>query len=214
MVEKSFIVVEGPIGVGKTSLTHRLADHLQAETVLESVDENPFLSKFYRHPEQYALSTQLYFLLRRAEQMSALKQEDLFSRTRVADYLMSKDKLFASVTLNEEEFKIYEQVYERMAVSVPPPDLVVYLQAPVEILMQRIAHRGRKFERTMERQYLLRLMDAYTEFFFHYSEAPLLIVNAAEIDWVNNNKDFDQMLEQIMSMETGRQYFNAPSIKS
>jgi deoxyadenosine/deoxycytidine kinase len=213
MAEKRFIVVEGPIGVGKTSLARRLADRLPAELVLESVDDNPFLPQFYRDPEHYALSTQLYFLLRRAEQMNQLKQENLFSRNRVADYLLGKDKLFASVTLSEQEYNIYQQVYELMVLEAPTPDLVVYLQAPVEILMQRIAHRGRKFERSLERQYLLRLMEAYTEFFFHYADSPLLIVNAAEIDWVNNDRDFDQMLEQIISVDTGRQYFNAPSIK-
>ena len=186
-----FIVLEGPIGVGKTSLTSKLAASLGAEQVLEHADQNPFLERFYRNPRAGALPAQLYFLFQRAQQLAALKQHDLFAPVRVADYLLDKDRLFARVTLDDEEFRLYEQVHERLAIDVPTPDLVVYLQAPVDVLIERINRRGIRYEHYIERAYLERLNDAYARFFHEYAGAPLLIVNAAAIDPLHNESDYE-----------------------
>ncbi len=181
-----FIVVEGPIGVGKTTLARRLAASFGCDLLLEGADENPFLERFYRDPRSAALQTQLFFLFQRAEQLRGLRQGDMFRPVHVADYLMEKDRLFAELTLDEEEFRLYEQVYAHVTLDAPTPDLVIYLQAPVEVLLQRIAERGRAYERPMAADYLQRLSDRYTEFFHHYDASPLLIVNAAAIDFAHN----------------------------
>src|SRR5207237_3163403 len=172
-----FIVVEGPIGVGKTSLARRLCVSLSAQAVLEQAAQNPFLERFYRNPRAGALPVQLYFLLQRAQQLAALKQADLFAAVRVADYLLEKDRLFARVTLEDAEFALYEQLYARLDIRPPKPDLVVYLQAPVDVLLERIARRGVEFEQYIERQYLERLNEAYARFFQVFRAAQLLIVN-------------------------------------
>src|SRR5438128_5001692 len=203
-----FIVVEGPIGVGKTSLARRLCVSLSAQAVLEQAAQNPFLERFYRNPRAGALPAQLYFLLQRAQQLAALKQADLFAPVRVADYLLEKDRLFARVTLEDAEFALYEQLYARLDIRPPKPDLVVYLQAPVDVLLERIAKRGISYEQTIDRQYLTRLNEAYARFFHEYDSSPLLIVNAASIDPVNNQSDYDELFGAIQRMKKGRLYYN------
>jgi deoxyadenosine/deoxycytidine kinase len=202
------IVLEGPIGVGKTSLAGRLAEVLGAELVLEGAAENPFLERFYRNPRAGAFPAQLYFLFQRVQQLASLRQQDLFAPVRVADYLLDKDRLFARVTLDADEFRLYEQVYQQLAVDPPKPDLVVYLQAPVDVLLERIARRGIPYEHYIDRAYLERLNDAYARFFHEYDAAPLLIVNAAAIDPVSNQADFDELLGAIRRMKRGRLYYN------
>ena len=203
-----FIVVEGPIGVGKTSLARRLCASLSAEAVLEQAAENPFLERFYRNPRAGALPAQLYFLFQRAQQLASLKQADLFAAVRVADYLLEKDRLFARVTLDDAEYGLYEQVYAKLDIQPPKPDLVVYLQAPVDVLLERISKRGINYEQHIERQYLERLNEAYARFFHEFEAAPLLIVNAAAIDPINNQADYDELLAAIQRMKRGRLYYN------
>jgi deoxyadenosine/deoxycytidine kinase len=203
-----FVVVEGPIGVGKTSLVRRLAGSLGAEVVLEQAGENPFLERFYRNPRAGALPAQLYFLFQRAQQLAALKQQDMFAPVRVADYLLEKDRLFARVTLGDAEFALYEQVYAKLDIQPPKPDLVVYLQAPVDVLLERIGKRGIAYEQHIERHYLERLNEAYARFFHEFESAPLLIVNAAAIDPINNQADYDELLAAIQRMKRGRLYYN------
>lgn len=206
-----YIVVEGPIGVGKTSLALRLAESLQGDMLLEAAEENPFLERFYDDPRHAALPTQLFFLFQRARQMQELRQSDLFAPVRIADFLMEKDRLFAQMTLDDDELRLYDQVYSSLTLDVPQPDLVIYLQAPVDVLQLRVQKRGRDFERFIQGDYLKRLNEAYTRFFHYYTASPLLIVNAAEIDLVNNQKDYDILLERIMKMRSGRHYFNPVS---
>jgi deoxyguanosine kinase len=203
-----FIVVEGPIGVGKTSLARRLCSSLGAQGVFEQATQNPFLERFYKNPRAGALPTQLYFLLQRAQQLAALKQADLFSTVRVADYLLEKDRLFARVTLDDAEYALYDQLYSKLDIQVPKPDLVVYLQAPVDVLLERIARRGVDYEQHIDRQYLERLNQAYARFFHEYEAAPLLIVNAASIDPIANQRDYDELLAAIRRMNRGRLYYN------
>jgi len=207
-VTHKFIVVEGPIGVGKTSLVRRLCDSLSAQGVFEQATQNPFLERFYRNPRAGALPTQLYFLLQRSQQLGALKQADLFAPVRVADYLLEKDRLFARVTLDDDEYALYEQLYAKLEIHAPQPDLVVYLQAPVDVLLERIARRGVEYEQYIDRGYLERLNEAYARFFHEYEAAPLLIVNAASIDPISNQHDYDELLAAIRRMNRGRLYFN------
>jgi len=203
-----FIVVEGPIGVGKTSLAKRLAHSFESELLLEGADENPFLERYYKKPAEAALPTQLFFLFQRARQMQELRQHDLFKPVRVADFLIEKDRLFAELTLQDDEFDLYEQVYANMTIDAPVPDLVIYLQAPVDVLLQRINKRGIDAERRISSAYLQRLVDGYTDFFYQYNASPLLIVNASEIDLVNSSQDYDLLLEQVQTIRSGRHYFN------
>ena len=204
----NYIVIEGPIGVGKSSLATRLAEDFESELILEEIDDNPFLEQFYQRPREAALSTQLYFLMHRAKQIQHLRQGNIFTHSKVSDYLIEKDQLFAQVTLTPTEFDLYLQVYEHMMVESPKPDLVVYLQAPVTTLLERIRKRGRNFERFIEANYLEQLNEAYADFFYHYQDAPLLIVNAGDIDFINNDRDYEQLKSQIMSTTSGRRYFN------
>jgi len=203
-----FIVLEGPIGVGKTVLATRLASTLVGELILERADENPFLERFYRNPRAGALPAQLYFLFQRAQQLAALKQQDMFASLRVADYLIDKDRLFARTTLDDEEYRLYEQVYAKLAIDAPKPDLVIYLQAPVDVLVSRIARRGIQYEQFIDRGYLERLNDAYARYFHEYDATALLIVNAADIDPVNSDEDYEELLAAIKRMGKGRLYYN------
>ena len=203
-----YVVIEGPIGVGKTSLARRLAELWSAELVLEQAEQNPFLEKFYRDPVGTALPVQLHFLFQRTQQLARFKQQDLFSAVRVADYLLEKDQLFARVTLDDAEFGLYQQVYERLVIEPPQPDLVIYLQAPVDILLQRISRRGLRMESLIDRAYLEKLNEAYARFFHDYDAAPLLIVSAATLDPLANEADFAELLAAISRMKRGRLYFN------
>lgn len=207
-----FVVIEGPIGVGKTTLARRLSRSFDSNLLLEDADDNPFLEKFYENPRVAALPTQLHFLLQRARQLKQMKQEDMFSPVRVADFLIEKDRLFADLTLDDDELDLYEQVYSSLTLDVPKPDLVVYLQAPVEVLLDRIQKRGLSHEQLIEAAYLQRLSDAYVTFFYQYNEAPLLIVNAADIDFANNEEDYQLLLERILANRSGRHYFNPSSV--
>lgn len=206
--DKPFIAVEGPIGVGKTTLAKKLAQTFQAELLLEAAAENPFLEKFYQDPKSGALPAQLYFLFQRTRQLQELRQGDMFAPNHVADFLMDKDRLFARVTLDSDELSLYEQVYDNLTIDAPVPDLVIYLQAPADILLRRIRKRGISMENTVTDEYLNKLSSAYTDFFHYYNASPLLIVNASEIDLVNNEKDYGQLLERIETTTNGRHYFN------
>jgi len=201
-----YIAVEGPIGVGKTTLTQRLANVFGYQTLLEPAAENPFLDGFYRG--QQALATQLFFLLHRTQQIHNIKQDDLVGNRLVADFLMAKDRLFAQLTLDENELSLYEQIYQSLDVQAPIPDLVIYLQAPAPVLLTRIRQRGIASEQHMEAPYLERLVDAYTEYFHFYDDAPLLVVNAAEIDLANNDQHFETLLQQVLNIDGMRHYFN------
>ncbi len=203
-----YIVIEGPIGVGKTSLARRFARTFETELLLEGAADNPFLERFYQNPREAALQTQLFFLFQRARQMQALRQGDIFRSVRVADFLMEKDRLFAQLTLDDDELRLYEQVYRQLTLDVPPPDLVVYLQAPVDTLLARIRRRGIPHEQHIDADYLQKVVDAYARLFHYYSASPLLIVNAAEIDPINKDEDYEALLEKVRTITSGRHYFN------
>ena len=203
-----FIAVEGPIGVGKTSLAKKLADSLSAEPVLEEVFENPFLERFYQDGQSAALPAQMFFLFARARQIEGLRQSDLFATVRVSDYLFAKDRLFAELNLSPDELALYDQVVDSLQVDPPVPDLVIYLQASVDSLLDRIARRGIGFERAIDRQYLERLTDAYARYFHAYDDGPLLIVNASQIDPISSDADYEQLFRQIERTTGGRHFYN------
>lgn len=203
-----YIVIEGPIGVGKTALSKRLATALSGSLILEEEAANPFIKRFYEDGASAALPTQMFFLFSRARQMEELRQPDLFANVRVSDFLFAKDRLFAELNLEHDELLLYQQVADQLAVEPPVPDLVVYLQAGPDTLMERIASRGRDYERNISRRYLEQLADAYARFFHAYNDGPLLIVNASQIDPVSNDSDFQLLFEQIQGTTGGRHFFN------
>ncbi|VUD53318.1 Deoxyguanosine kinase [Thalassocella blandensis] len=208
-----FIAVEGPIGVGKTTLTKYLAQTFNYDTLLERAEDNPFLERFYADQRNAALPTQLFFLFQRVQQINSLRQTDMFEPVRVADFLIEKDQLFAQVTLDHDELLLYQQVYNQLTVDAPRPDLVVYLQAPVDVLFDRIKKRGIESEQQIDAEYLTALNDAYTRFFHYYDDAPLLIVNTADINWVNSAEDYKKLVEYMLTIRSGRHYYNPePSI--
>jgi len=203
-----YVAVEGPIGVGKTALAKKLSKEFGSDLLLEHTEKNPFLERFYRSGYSAALPTQLFFLFQRARQIEELRQDDMFSPVRIADFLLVKDRLFAEITLDREELDLYSRIYERLDLNPPTPDLVVYLQAPVDVLLARIARRGIDYELLIDRSYLERLTEAYARFFHSYDDSPLLIVNAANIDPIHHEADFRQLFEQIQNTSSGRRFFN------
>ncbi len=203
-----YIVVEGPIGVGKTTLSRRLAQSLGSELMLEVPAENPFLERFYSAPRQYALPTQLYFLFQRVRQLEQLNQGDMFRPAWISDFFLDKDLLFAELNLDDDELGLYRQVYASLSPNAPTPDLVVFLQAPVGVLIDRIRKRGINFEQQVSYEYLEQLVDSYASFFLRYNRAPLLMVNAEKINFADNDRDYDLLLEYIRKTRAGRQFFN------
>ncbi len=206
-----YIVVEGPIGVGKTSLANRLAYEFNSELLLEKAEDNPFLASFYKNPRQYALSAQLHFLLQRAQQVQEFRQTDMFHGSYVADFMVDKDRLFAQLTLNSDELALYQQIYTHLTLDAPRPDLVIYLQAPVETLRNRITRRGIDYEQQIRAEYLSRLSESYTRFFYDYDDSALLTVNTQSVDLISNADDFGAILEKINNIHSGRHYFNQSS---
>lgn len=204
-----YIVVEGPIGSGKSTLARLLAERFGAELLLEDPGANPFLPQFYRDMKRYALSTQMFFLFQRVNQLSGIKQPDLFEGKSVADYMLAKDTLFAKLTLDDNEFALYSQLYNHLKPQAPTPDLVIYLQASVDQLMHRIQRRGRPMERAVSEEYLLNLSDAYTRYFYDYNESPLLIVNSDRFNFVDNAEHLDLLIKRIESIRGGKEYMSA-----
>ncbi|MPZ77490.1 MAG: AAA family ATPase [Deltaproteobacteria bacterium] len=207
MSKTKYIVVEGPIGVGKTSLAKSLANEFQARSVFERVEDNPFLPKFYQARETYAFQNQTFFLLNRYQQQMELSQQDLFNQNVVSDYLFAKDKIFATLTLSTEELSLYQQIYALLNARVPKPDLIVYLQARPEVLYKRVKKRDKKYERSITFEYLTEVAQSYNQFFFHYDETPLLVVNTSEIDFVASSKDLADLIKEINNMGPGTQHF-------
>jgi deoxyadenosine/deoxycytidine kinase len=202
-----YIVVEGPIGVGKTSLVERLSERLGARKLLEVADDNPFLSNFYKDGRRYAFQTQLWFLLNRFRQQQELAQCDLFRQTLVSDYLFAKDKIFAYLTLEDHELSLYERIHSLLQVQVPTADLVIFLQASTEMLLHRIGVRGKPYERDIAREYLEEMNAAYTHFFFHYTASPLLVVNTSDMDFVNRPEDLDDLVKTVREARPGTHYY-------
>jgi len=207
MTKARYIVVEGPIGVGKTSLAKILANEFQARTVFERVEENPFLGKFYKARETFAFQNQTFFLLSRYQQQMELTQQDLFNQSTVADYLFAKDAIFATLTLSNEELKLYQQIYGLLNARVVKPDLVIYLQARPEVLYKRLKKRDKKYERSVTFEYLSEVAQAFNQFFFRYEETPLLVVNTSEIDFVASSKDLADLIREINKMGSGTQHY-------
>jgi deoxyguanosine kinase len=206
--KQRYIAVEGPIGAGKTTLATRLAERLNGSALLERPDGNPFLPRFYEDMARYALPTQLCFLFQRADQLSSAAQPDLFARTTIADFMLEKDALFASLTLTGEELALYRRIYETLAPRAPQPDLVLYLQADSRTLAERVRRRAFDYERTIEERYLAQLADAYRRFFYHYAGAPVLAVNTENLDFATRDRDLDLLIERMRSMRGTREYFN------
>lgn len=206
-----YVVVEGPIGAGKTSLARQLADHLDADLLLEQPEDNPFLARFYEDMPRFALPTQLTFLFQRVDQLRALAQLDMFRRPTVSDFLLDKDPLFARLNLTDDEYALYEKVYRHQKPQTPAPDLVIYLQAPVETLLARVRQRGIRAEQSIPDEYLARLADAYSRFFYQYEEAPLLIINSERLDFVHDASHFRMLLDRIANMRGQREFFNLGS---
>ena len=202
-----YIVIEGPIGVGKTSLAGLLAKEFNARMVVEEPEENPFLKQFYQDRKKYAFQTQLFFLLNRFQQQKEIAQLDLFNQVTVSDYLFAKDRIFASINLDDHELALYTQIYQLLNGQIPTPDLIIFLQAKPEILLHRIRSRGHSYEKEIELDYLKILTEAYNYYFFHYDQSPLLIVDTSEIDFVKRKEDLSQLIREIKQMRKGTSYF-------
>jgi deoxyadenosine/deoxycytidine kinase len=208
-----YIVIEGPLGVGKTSLALKLAEKINAEALLEDAEENPFLRKFYQNPKKYSFQAQIFFLLRRYQRALDITQMDLFKRTMISDYLFDKDRIFARANLDDDEFWLYDQLFQLLRKRITPPDLVIFLQATTDVLVERIKKRDKKYERGISSKYLDEINQAFNDFFFHYSDSPLLVINASKIDFVNVPEDFEDLVTQIKMMRTGTQYYVPMSSK-
>jgi len=202
-----YIVTEGPVGVGKTSLTSLLAEELGARLILEQAEENPFLNDFYKDPARYRFQTQMFFLLSRFSQQQEMVQPDLFTRITISDYLFDKDRIFAYLTLDENELALYEQFYKILEPKIVQPDLVIFLQADTDTLLRRIKQRGRSFEKEIGLDYIAAVNEAYNQFFFRYTDTPLLVINTSDIDFVHRREDLDDLLKQILGMKQGTQYY-------
>lgn len=202
-----YIVIEGPIGVGKTSLTKLLAKEFNARCILEKPEENPFLAQFYQDRKKYAFQTQIFFLLNRFQQQKEIAQLDLFNQVTLCDYLFAKDRIFACLNLDNHEIALYEQIFHLLTGQVPSPDLVIFLQAKPEVLLHRIKSRNIPYEREIDLEYLKMLTEGYNYYFFHYDHTPLLVVNTSEIDFVNREEDFVQLVREIKQMKKGTWYF-------
>lgn len=202
-----YIVIEGPIGVGKTSLTNLLAKELNARLILEKPDENPFLPYFYQDRKKYAFQTQIFFLLNRFQQQREIAQLDLFNQITLCDYLFEKNRIFASLNLDNHELALYEQIFQLLTGQIPTPDLVIFLQAKPEVLLHRVKSRNISFEKELDLEYLKTLTEAYNYYFFHYDHTPLLVVDTSEIDFVNRKEDFAQLVREIKQMKKGTWYF-------
>jgi deoxyadenosine/deoxycytidine kinase len=203
-----YIVVEGPIGCGKTSLARRLAQRMNATELLEDPASNPFLAQFYRDMRRYALPTQLFFLFQRVQQLEGLKQPDLFAKPTISDFALAKDPLFARLTLDDAEYQLYSRIHEHVKPQAPTPDLVIYLQASVNTLVARVKKRGHAMESGIDEEYLRKLSDAYTRYFYDYNESPLLIVNSERLNFVDNAEHLDLLIQRIEAMRGGREFFN------
>ncbi len=206
-----YVVVEGPIGVGKTSLTRRLAEHSGAAMLLEKPEENPFLARFYENPARHALPTQLFFLFQRINEVRELTQMDLFQLSTVSDYCFEKDKLFARLNLSDDEFALYQEIYRTLAPQAPTPDLVIYLQATPSTLIERVHKRAVDYERPIMDNYLAKLAQAYSDFFYHYDAAPVFIVNSENLNFVDNDDDFSMLVQRIEGMRGTREFFSVGS---
>jgi deoxyadenosine/deoxycytidine kinase len=206
-IHPRYIAIEGPIGVGKSSLAKSLANAFGARIIKEEGEVNPFLDRFYEDPRKYAFQTQLFFLLSRYRQQRELAQGNLFEQGIVSDYTLAKDRIFALINLDEDEYALYESIYKLLSTNVPHPDLVIYLQARPEVLLGRVRKRGIAYERNISLDYLKTLSDAYSEFFFHYNETPLLVVNTSEIDFVERPRDLDHLVREVKSMKRGTQHY-------
>jgi deoxyadenosine/deoxycytidine kinase len=202
-----YVVIEGPIGVGKTSLAKLLAKEFDARCILEKPEDNPFLPHFYQERKKYAFQTQIFFLLNRFQQQKEIAQLDLFNQVTLCDYIFAKDRIFASINLDDHELALYEQIFGLLNVQIPTPDLVIFLQARPEVLIHRIKSRNVSYEKEIDLEYLKTLTDGYNYFFFHYDESPLLVVNTSEIDFVNRKEDFSQLVREINQMKKGTSYF-------
>jgi deoxyadenosine/deoxycytidine kinase len=206
-MDKRYIVVEGPIGVGKTSLVQMLGEEFASRVILEKAAENPFLPKFYTNQSNFAFQTQMFFLLSRYQQQRELAQQELFSQSVICDYLFAKDRIFASVNLDDDELILYQQIYSLLDERIAKPDLVIYLQSPTDVLQQRIRMRGRSYEREISREYVEAVNEAYNRYFFSYDESPLLIINTSEVDFVRRPEDFQDLVREIRRMKKGVQFY-------
>lgn len=207
MKNNKYIVIEGSIGVGKTSLAKRLGEHFNAELVLERTNENPFLKSFYKDKSKYGFQTQTFFLLNRYSQQIELAQQNLFNSVTISDYFFQKDRLFASLVLNEDEFALYENIYNLLKARIPVPDLVIYLQANTDVLLSRIRQRGRDFEEDIHYEYLDQLNRTYNNFFFHYKESPLLVVTTNNIDFIRKENVLKDLIQKISRHQKGIEYY-------